>query len=249
MIKIPLHVDEIKTVSSHYSGTQSLSETATIKWKMRTYVSTLGFHETRVTRPVIKHGIDDGDRVILVRPASEGNTDRAQDAVGYVEDMIEEIAPGASVTTERVETSDFTTTVLQCNDVLNAVDDGRELVVNFGGGAREVLLPLMIAAVLHAPNVDDAFQYTDVDQEVRTVSIPHLTTQIPRSAIDTFELIAEFNGDIALPELARKSDQSKSTVSRHVEDLTNAEVVDTRFENNTKYVGISQTGRLLRRSE
>ncbi|AUX08197.1 CRISPR-associated protein Csa3 [Halalkaliarchaeum desulfuricum] len=216
---------------------------------MRTYVSTLGFHETRVTRPVIKHGIDDGDRVVLVRPASEGNTDRARDAVGYVEDMVEEIAPDASVSTERVDTSEFTTTVLQCSDVLNAVDDERDLIVNFGGGAREVLLPFMIAAVLYAPSIDGAFQYTDVDQEVRTVSIPHLTAQIPRSAVATFDLIAEFNEEIALPELARESDQSKSTVSRHVDDLAGVEVVDTRFENNTKYVCLSQTGRLLRRSE
>lgn len=216
---------------------------------MRTYVSTLGFHETRVTRPVIKHGIDDGDRVVLVRPETEGNTDRAQDAVGYVEDMVEEIAPGASVTTERVDTNEFTTTVLQCSDVLNAVDDGRELILNFGGGAREVLLPFMIAAVLHAPNVDDAFQYTDVDQEVRKVSVPNLTAQIPRSAVATFDLIADLNGDIALPGLARKSAQSKSTVSRHVDNLAGVGVVDTRFENNTKYVSLSQTGRLFCRSE
>lgn len=216
---------------------------------MRTYVSTLGFHETRVTRPVIKHGIDDDDRVVLVRPTTEGNADRAQDAVGYVEDMVKEIAPDASVTTEQVDTSEFTTTVLQCSDVLNAIDDKRELILNFGGGAREVLLPFMIAAVLHVPRIDGAFQYTDVDQEVRTVSVPHLTAQIPQSSVATFDLIAELNENIALPELARRSDQSKSTVSRHVDDLAGAGVVDTRFENNTKYVSLSQTGRLLRRSE
>lgn len=215
---------------------------------MRTYISTLGFHETRVTRPVIKHGIDDGDRVILVRPGNDGNSERAADAVGYVQDMVGEIEPDATVTTEQVDTSEFMTTILQCSDLLAAVDRDRELVVNFGGGAREVLLPLLIATVLHAPVVDQAFQYTDVDQEVETVPIPSLTTQIPSSAVDTFELLVHLDREMALPELATESDKSKSTVSRHVESLAEANVFETWMEDNTKYVSLSQTGVLIARA-
>jgi len=215
---------------------------------MRTYISTLGFHETRVTRPVIKHGVDDGDRIVLVRPANDGNSERAADAIGYVEDMVAEIEPDATVTTEQVDTSGFMTTTLQCSDLLAAVDRDRELVVNFGGGAREVLLPLLIATVLHAPVVDRAFQYTDVDQEVETVPVLNLTTQVPSSATDTFELLVRLDREVALPELATESDKSKSTVSRHVESLAEAGVVETRMEDNAKYVSLSQTGVLITRA-
>jgi CRISPR-associated protein Csa3 len=215
---------------------------------MRTYVSTLGFHETRVTRPVIKHGLDEGDRVVLVRPAEEGNSKRATDAVGYVEDMVEEIEPGATVTVERVDAAEFTTAVLQCSDILVAIDREREVIVNFGGGAREVLLPLLIGAVLHAPLVDRAFQYTDVDQEVRELSVPNLTAQIPSNAVDTFELIATFDGEITLPDLAGKSDRSKSTIGRHVDELADVDVIRTRMETNTKYISLSQTGEFVYRA-
>jgi CRISPR-associated protein Csa3 len=215
---------------------------------MRTYVSTLGFHETRVTRPVIKNGLDDGDRIVLVRPAEEGNTDRATDAVGYVKDMVEEIEPGATVTVERVDTTEFTTAVLQSSDILSAIDPERELNVNFGGGAREVLLPLLIAAVLHAPLVDQAFQYTDVDQEVQALPVPNLTTQIPSNAVDTFELIATIGEEVTLPDLAAESERSKSTIGRHVEALAESGVVTTRMETNTKYIICSQTGRLMYRA-
>lgn len=215
---------------------------------MRTYVSTLGFHETRVTRPVIKHGIDAGDSVVLVRPASEGRSDRAEDAIGYVEDMIGEVEPDASVTTEQVETDEFTTAILECVDVLDAVDRGRTLIVNFGGGAREVLLPLLLATVLHARNVDRAFQYTDVEQEVRTIEIPDLTAQIPTNAVETFDLIAGLDCEVTLPALAAESDRSKSTVGRHVDALAEAGVVETRIENNVKYISVSQTGQLVTRA-
>jgi len=215
---------------------------------MRTYVSTLGFHETRVTRPVIKHGLDPGDRVVLVRPLEEEGSERADDAVGYVEDMVEEIEPEAAVTTERIDASEFTEAVLQCSDVLAAIDPDREMIVNFGGGAREVLLPLLIAAVLHAPRVDRAFQYTDVDQEVRELSVPNLTAQLPTNAIDTFELLARLDREVTLPDLAAESDRSKSTVGRHVESLTDVDVVTTRMESSTKHVSLSRTGQLLARS-
>jgi len=216
--------------------------------EMRTYISTLGFHETRVTRPVIKQGIDAGDRVVLVRPATEGRSDRAEDAIGYVQDMIEEVEPEASVTTEQIETSEFTTAVLECSDVLDAVGRDRTLIVNFGGGAREVLLPLLLATVLHARDVDRAFQYTDVEQDVRTIDIPDLTAQVPSNAVDTFELIARLDSEVTLSELATESDRSKSTVGRHVDALADSGVIETRMGNNLKYVSLSQTGKLVTRA-
>lgn len=216
---------------------------------MRTYVSTLGFHETRVTRPVISNGIDNNDRIVLVRPDSGNTDDRAQSAATYVADMIGEIAPDATVVTEHVDTSEFTKTVLQCSDILQAVDHSRKLIVNFGGGAREVLLPLLLATLLHARSVDKAFQYTDVEQEVQNISIPELTTQLPRNTIETFALVAESGSEqISLPSLARKSPQSKSTVSRHIDTLATADVIDTWLDENIKHIRLSQTGQLLHRA-
>lgn len=215
---------------------------------MRTYVSTLGFHETRVTRPVMKNGLSDGDRIVLVRPAEEGNTDRASDAVGYVKDMVEEIEPGATVTLERVDSTEFTTAVLQCSDILLAIDTDRDIIINFGGGAREVLLPLLIGAVLHASRVNRAFQYTDVDQEVQELSVPALTTRVPSNADETFELIVALDGDVTLPNLAAESERSKSTIGRHVETLAESGVVTTWMEVNTKHIALTSTGELIHRA-
>lgn len=215
---------------------------------MRTYVSTLGYHETRVTRPVISNGIDSEDRIVLIRPSTSGVNDRAKEAVSYVKDMIGEIAPEAVVTTEEIDTTTFITAVLQSSDILQAVDRDRELLVNFGGGAREVLLPFLLAAVLHAPRINTAFQYTDVEQEVREVTVPALTTQLPRSTVETFTLVATRDTAVELPTLAKESNQSKSTVSRHIDALAAAGVVETWLADTTKQVAVSDTGRLLDRA-
>jgi len=212
---------------------------------MRTYVSTLGFHETRVTRPVLRHELEEEDAVVLLRPATEADESRGSDAVDHVEDMLHEIAPGTSVVVERVDHSEFETAVLECSDVLRAAEG--ELVVNFGGGAREVFLPLTLATVAHAELVDLALQYTDIEQQVREWSVPNITANVPEKVWPTLAVVGEHNGDVSIPNITERSDTSKSTVTRHVQELAEADLVDTRTAGNAKIVTATTAGRLLLR--
>jgi len=212
---------------------------------MQTYVSTLGFHETRVTRPVLRHGLNEGDVVVLLRPATEANEDRASEAVDHVEDMVDEISPGASLTIERIDHSEFETATLECSDVLRATEG--ELIVNFGGGAREIFLPLTVAVIAHADLVDTALQYTDIEQQVREWRIPNLTAGVSETVWSTLEIIAEHDDKVSIPDITGRSDASKSTIARHVQELAEAELVDTRTEGKTKFAWAMTGGRLLLR--
>ena len=211
---------------------------------MRTYISTIGYHETRVTRPVLRNGLDDEDTVVLVRPAVEGD-DRGEDAVEHVTAMLAEIAPGATVETERIDVSEFTAATLACSDLLLAAE-GRP-IVNLGGGARELFLPLAVATITHAPRVDTAFQYTDVGQEVRSFPLPNLTATVPENTLPTLAAVVEHDKS-SIVELATATDQSKSTVSRHVSTLDQQGAVDTDNDGQTKRITDTVTGRLLLRS-
>jgi CRISPR-associated protein Csa3 len=209
---------------------------------VRTYVSTLGFHETRVTRPILRNDLDAGDAVILLRPANEADDERGANAVDYVEDMLHEIEPEATVTVEQVDVTDFETAVLECSDVLLAAEG--TVIVNMGGGAREVFLPFAIATVANANHVDRALQYTDIDQDVQEWHVPNLTAQLSDNARETLALIEELGG-ATVPELTDASEKSKSTVTRHVNQLEGENAVTTRREGKTKHVEILTTGRLL----
>lgn len=209
---------------------------------MKTYVSTLGFHETRVTRPLLRDGLDDDDVVVLVWPSSDVDSDRGEDAVAYVEDMLNEIAPGAEVVVERIDHTDFETAVVECSDVLRSA--GGKLVVNFGGGAREVFLPLTIAATLHATEVSTSLQYTDIDQSVREWTVPNISANVPESNQNTLETIEEVGPEVSIPELHDRLDVSKSTVSRHVANLDETGLVETRMAGKTKHATATFAGRL-----
>jgi len=210
---------------------------------MRTYISTMGFHETRVTRPVLRHDLDNGDRVVLLRPAVEPDTDRSADAVDYVEDMLYEIAPEADVEIEGIDESDFHRAVFECCDVLEAASG--EVIVNFGGGAREIFLPLTIATILYAPAVDTALQYTDVNQSVREWDVPNLTATVPSEQWSTLEAVERMSPEVSIPDLGEELDATKSTISRHVADLADEELVTTTMRGKTKHVSITLAGELL----
>lgn len=213
---------------------------------MRTYVSTMGFHETRVTRPVLRTGLDDGDRVVLLRPDTESDPDRGQEAVAYVEDMLHEIAPGSTVTVESIDHESFETAVLQCSDVLRAAQG--TLIVNFGGGARELFLPLTIAAVVHAREIDTAIQYTDIGQDVRDWEVPSLGADVSEEAVETLRAVAEFGPEVFMPELHDHIEKSESTASRHVTQLEAENLVETEKHGKRKLVRVTLGGELhLRR--
>jgi len=62
---------------------------------MRTYVSTIGYYETRVVRPVLDHGLNEDDQVVLLRPRNDDED--GDSAVTDVRQIFSEFGPGVEV--------------------------------------------------------------------------------------------------------------------------------------------------------
>lgn len=210
---------------------------------MRTYVSTLGYHGERVTRPVIGHGLDAGDEVVFVRPGGDADDGRAKEAINHVRRLLQEVEPAVSISVECIDTEPFERAVLQCSALVRRASG--DVVVNLGGGAREVFLPLSIAAVLQASRIETGLQYRDVDERVREWEVPDLTASVPESAWFVLDLLAEANGKATVPELTRRSERSKSTITRWINELDEAGLVETDRTGKTKIARTSTTARLL----
>jgi CRISPR-associated protein Csa3 len=206
-------------------------------------VSTLGFHETRVTRPVLQNGLDNSDVVRDLRPETEGDEQRAQEAIDHVEELLTGVAPSVTIALECIDTADLPTAVQQCGAVIQSADG--TVIVNFGGGAREVFMPFSIAATMYASDIDQALQYTDIDEEVRELTLPRLTATIPKRARSTLKRLAAIDGEISISELADRTDKTSSTVGRHLESLEAEGLVSTRTAGRAKYGKLTPTGRLL----
>jgi CRISPR-associated protein Csa3 len=207
---------------------------------MRTYVSTIGYYETRVVRPVLDHGLNAGDEVILLRPRTDDED--GDSAVADVRQIFSELGPGIEVITQRISYTDFSTAVVECLDVLAATDG--ELIANFGGGPREIFLPFSVAALVAGNEIDTVLQFTDVDQEVTKIQLPELMESVPSKTHQTLRTIANLEEVSTLPEVAEQSGQSRSTVGRHLDDLTAAGAVRTEKQGKTRHVELTLGGRL-----
>ncbi|WP_128478969.1 CRISPR-associated CARF protein Csa3 [Halorussus pelagicus] len=214
---------------------------------MRTYLSTLGYHETRLTRPILKHGIDEGDEVVVVRPDQDGTDDRAAEALDSVEAFVSEIEPNVCFTVEGVPTDDFGGALIACSDVLRAAEG--TVVVNFGGGAREVLLPLATATLAHVECVESVLNFGDTDHAVHEWTLPDLTANPPAKTLDTLQLLATVEEPVSISELAEQSAVAKSTVGRHISQLAEAGAVNTEQTGKTKQVELTLTGEMLLRTQ
>lgn len=213
---------------------------------MRTFVSAIGYNSTSVTRPLLSYGVDSGDTVVLVRPQEDSDDNRAEEAIADVERLLAEIEPDLDLVVERVRHDEFERATLACSDVVSAAEG--EVVVNLGGGARDILIPFVVAAITHAAEIDVALFFSDVDGSVQEWTLPRLTESVPRSAVDTLSTVVDASGPISVPEITDRLDVSKSTVGRHLQELESAGAVRGWSEGKTKYVEVTLAGRLESRS-
>lgn len=208
---------------------------------MRTYVSPIGFNTTSVTRTILNYGVESGDSVVLIRPAHETDDERATEAIEDVERILHEIEPNISTVVERVPHDDFVTAVMTCSQILRDAD---QPVVNFGGGARDVLIPLTIATIAHAHEVDSALGYSDIDGQVREWELPQVTTTPSKGAYETLSLIERAGSEVSISELGQESQRAKSTITRHINQLEAEGFVTSRTSDRVKYITITLGGEL-----
>jgi len=210
---------------------------------MRTYIGPIGFNPTSITRPILSNGLDDGDAVTLIRPQDEALDRRAEETTTDVNRTLGALEPDISTTTERIPHDDFGAAVLACRDTLREAE--RERILVLGGGARDVLVPLTIAGLATVDCIEAVLVYSDIDGAVREVGLPNLLAPVSDSERDTLSIIATEGDWLGLPELTGRSDHSKSTITRNVNELSSNELVETRMDGKSKRACITMAGRLL----
>jgi CRISPR-associated protein Csa3 len=214
---------------------------------MQTHISPIGYDSTRVTRPLLSHGLDSGDQILLLRPDTEQDDRRADEAVTDVERMLGQLEPSISVERCTVHHEDFQTATLDCIEVIDEADG--DVIANFGGGARDVFLPFSIAVLSRIESITTVTRYSDIDGSVSEVTFPNLTAQVPETGREILAALSELDGAGTVPELTKATDRSKSTITRHVNKLEACRAVETEMHGKTKYVELTFTGILLLRTE
>lgn len=208
---------------------------------MRTYLAPLGFDSRRVVRPVLSEGLDDGDRILLLQPAT--GSERGDDAFDEVEEVLTQVVSDLNLETETLPYSDFVETTLYCADLIRASDN--ETIVILGGGARELLLPLTVATFTSTDNVDTILQVGDIDSSVRRIPQLNLRGNVSDAEGELLIDIDNLDTPLSISQIAKELDKSKSTIARHISSLESEGFVSTTKEGRSKNVSITDSGRVF----
>lgn len=214
---------------------------------MRTYISPIGFDTRRITRPLITQGIAGDDKIVLLRPDTDPVPDQAQQAVADIEQFLQEVEPGCEMDVQPVVTESVEETTLECIDTIDSVPEERVCIVSLSGGARDILLPLTIASLLKTNAIESTLFFSDIDNSVTEWPLPDLTTTVPSRAEETFQVIADVDDWITLSSVTDRTEYSKSTVIRHVNDLEAAGLILADTSSKAKRVQLTFTGQLFAR--
>lgn len=185
--------------------------------------------------------------MLLLRPADDKADSRAQEAVDDLERMVTQVQPQVSVENRYVTHDEFETAVVECSDIITKITDS--LVVNLGGGPREIYLPLVTAILAHPNATKKVLQFSDLDDSVRQIELPRITGGVSQPALETRRSVVMTDAGIGIPDLADRVDKAKSTVSRHIRELEEAGAVRTEIHGKTKVIIPTVSGKLRARMD
>lgn len=208
---------------------------------MRTYLAPLGFDSRRVVRPVLSEGLDDDDRVVILQPANK--SERGEDAIEEVEDVLNQVVPTLELGTEKLPYSDFVETTLTCVDIIQSAEG--KVIVILGGGAREILLPLTVAAFTNSNYIDTVLQIGDIDGSVRRLPRLNLRGNVSNAEASLLGAIDGLDIPMSISKMANELDKSKSTIARHVNSLESEKLVKTSQDGREKLVQLTDSGRIF----
>lgn len=209
---------------------------------MHTYIAPIGYDSARVTRPVLSHGATPNDKIILLQPENENEDNRASEAVSDVKRLVTELEPSLSFQLVDVPHDDFPNSITICTDLIRKAKG--EVIIVLGGGARDIFLPLSVAAVAHQKLVDTILQFSDIDGHIREISLPNLFHQLNQSQVETLHSIAISDTTLSLSDLAEVAGVSKSTAARHVQKLETCGFAKSEYHGRAKIIKLTELGKL-----
>lgn len=208
---------------------------------MRTYLAPLGFDSRRVVRPVLSEGLDAEDKVVLLQPSN--NSNRGEDAFKEVKEVLTQVVPDLSLNTEHLPYTDFVETVLYCVDLIQVAEG--ETIVILGGGARELLFPLVVATFSSEAYIDTILQMGDIDSGVRRLPKLNLRGNTTDAEAKLLLELTNLNMSPSITEISNELDKSKSTIARHINSLEQESFVKTHTDGRAKTVDVTDSGRIF----
>ncbi len=191
----------------------------------KSFIFNMGYDISHVTSVLANEGLDDGSRVVLVKP---GRRDERQ------ENSIEDIRNHLNSLDVDVSLDVFPSGESFEQDVENFLDlysRFENVVLSLSGGSRDLLIPMTVASVFSG-EIDETYFRSDIDSDLQKMQIPHANFDLNDSEQEILDALGK--GSESVQGIIDVTDLSRSTVYRRLGALEEKEIVEEKEEGYRK---------------
>ena len=185
---------------------------------MRTaLILTLGFDEKFCYRAILRHGIKEGDKIILL---TAGLVERVKKAYEWIKAFVER-SYDVEVKLVQIDVKDFTKAI---QDVIKILDEFKDynLIVNLSGGMRALAVTVLFALMIKPMRnvrleieLEDFSGLIEIPQYL--LRIHEIKQNLTEEKIEILKLIAQGLKDVK--SLSKSLNKDVSTIRRHISSL------------------------------
>ncbi len=180
-------------------------------------IITLGFDEKFCYRAILRHGIKEGDKIVLI---TAGLVEKVRKAYEWIKAFVER-SYDVEVRLVQIDVKNFTRAV---KDVMSLLDEFKDynLIVNLSGGMR-ALAVIVLFALLMRPmrnvrleiELEDFSGLIEIPQNI--LRIHEIRQNLTDEKIEILKLIAQGLKDVK--SLSKTLGKDVSTIRRHISSL------------------------------
>ena len=204
-------------------------------------ILTLGFDERFCFRAILRHGIKEGDEIVLI---TAGLVDRVKKAYEWIKTMVER-SYDVEVKLIEVDVKNLMKAIL---DVVKILDEYKDwnVIVNLSGGMR-ILTIIMLFALTIKPirHIKVEIELEDlsalIEIPTQLFAVGDVKSKLTNEKIEVLKLISRFE---EVKEIVKVLGKDASTVRRHIASLVEMGLVSVEKRKPLK-VKLTDFGELI----
>ena len=187
---------------------------------------TLGFDEKFCFRAILRHRVEDGDRVVLITASL---VDRVKKAYEQIKAFLTASYKNINLELMQIDVNDLLGSVEKISKKLEELSKCEKIIVNVSGGMR--ILAIIVLLTLIIKPMRNLELEIELEDSSALISIPadflkiaSIKARLSKEKIKLLKLVVRGENDVK--SLARHLEKDESTIRRHISDLEELKLIE-----------------------
>lgn len=208
-------------------------------------VGTFGWTEQFVLSSILKHGIEAGDRIILLVPAKRD--EKSEAILRDFESFLSRYGEGMKLEIRRIPLESFEGAVVEISKILrDELSKGPEkVIVNLSGGMRVLILAAYVAVLLTCPRSTLIELETEDREKSYIIPNPSIKNLLTLRDLEKKILEELSKGARSMRDLMRELKIPRSTLHKYLKELERNGLISLRKDGRLLTLEMTPLGKLI----